>query len=434
MTRMFWGGRLFLAVALLFLAACEGGGDSVDAGPPLTEWPVHGRPGEEPLPVPDSIPINQFCAYLEESICDYQIRCDPTANYQRIESCKNDERLPVFNCLTRWQYPFMEREQMGTLRYDGAAVTACLRALNVAQCIPYHAIEACDFARFTAGQGILGACCFDSSECQSGYCGDRGPNPEPSTRGRCRAKLGAGSGRCFYDSECEDGLRCSGGICANPLAVGEPCRGTGTPCADGAFCVGESGQTLCEPAAPKGMRCDTYAGRFPPCARGLGCEQAEGDRFGICVQNLSENQDCGEELACSPGLRCSVPDPTDGAKCTELQYGAVGDFCEEGGGIARCNTRTYCQVALGSREGVCAAYADLGEACDGRLPCRRGWCRPLDCEDLSQPCSLGREGVCSMYQDLGQPCTSQRQCGVEDAGRFCSSENLCSGASVNRCE
>ena len=183
-----------VAVGLCLLLACPSEETSPDAGPVSTEWPVHGRPGEGPLSVPDTIPVDQFCAFMEESICDYQIRCDPTANYQRIEPCKLDERLPIFNCLTRWQYPFMERQAMGTLRYDGAAVSACLRALNVEQCIPWDQVEACDFARFTQGQGILGACCFDSSECSSGYCGDRGPNPEPSTRGRCRAKLERAAG------------------------------------------------------------------------------------------------------------------------------------------------------------------------------------------------------------------------------------------------
>ena len=151
---------------------------------------------------------------------------------------------------------------MGTLRYDGAAVSACLRALNIEQCIPWDQVEACDFARFTQGQGILGACCFDSSECSSGYCGDRGPNPEPSTRGRCRAKLGEGSGRCFYDSECEPGLRCSGGICASPIAVGEPCRNSGTPCVEGAHCVGERDDTRCEAAAACAVTCSTIAFRL----------------------------------------------------------------------------------------------------------------------------------------------------------------------------
>lgn len=422
------------AVGLCFLLACPSEETSPDAGPVSTEWPVHGRPGEAPLAVPDTIPVDQFCAFMEESICDYQIRCDPTANYQRIEPCKLDERLPIFNCLTRWQYPFMERQAMGTLRYDGAAVSACLRALNVEQCIPWDQVEACDFARFTQGQGILGACCFDSSECSSGYCGDRGPNPEPSTRGRCRAKLGEGSGRCFYDSECEPGLRCSGGICASPIAVGEPCRNSGTPCVEGAHCVGERDDTRCEAAAPRGMRCDLFNNRFPPCARGLGCEQGANDRYGICIPQLQEGEPCGEEVACSQGLRCSVPDPTSGSACTHLDYGDEGDDCEVGSGTSRCNTRTTCQVAPGTRSGVCTAYADLGEACDGRQPCRRGWCRPLDCDDLSQPCSLGRAGTCSAFQDLGDPCTSQGQCGPEDAGRFCSSENVCSGRSVNSCQ
>ena len=53
----------------------------------------------------------------------------------------------------------------------------------------------------------------------------RRPRTQPRAfHGRCRAKLGEGSGRCFYDSECEPGLRCSGGICASPIAVGGPCE------------------------------------------------------------------------------------------------------------------------------------------------------------------------------------------------------------------
>jgi hypothetical protein len=421
-----------MAAALLVFAGCPADDPAPDAGPRQSEWPVHGRPGETPLAVPDSIPVEQFCAYLEESICDYQIRCDPTANYQRIESCKLDQKLPTFNCLTRWQYPFMERQQMGTLRYDGAAVTRCLRALKIEQCI--RQVPECDFAGFTEGLGILGACCFDSSECSSGYCGDRGPNPEPSTRGRCRAKLAQGSGRCFNDSECEAGLRCSGGICAEALALGESCRGVGTPCADGAFCVGERGDERCELAAAMGMRCDIVSTSFPRCARGLGCQQGDEERFGICVAQIQEGEPCGEDLACSSGLRCSVPDATDGARCTQMGYGSEGEYCQIGAGYSRCDTRNTCRVEAGSREGTCVGYSDLGEVCDGRLPCRRGWCRPANCEDLSQNCSLGRPGICVLYQDLGEPCTSVHQCGIEDAGRFCNSQNVCDGATVNACE
>ena len=130
----------------------------------------------------------------------------------------------------------------------------------------------------------------------------------------------------------------------------------------------------------------------------------------------------------------SVPEPSEEAQCTQMRYGEAGDYCQTGQGRSRCNTRTYCAVQPGSREGECVAYPDLDEACDGRLPCRRGWCKPPDCTDLSQPCSLGRAGVCTLYQDLGEACTSTAQCGMADSGRFCSSQNRCSGEAVNRCE
>ena len=428
------GGRSLFAAALVVLAACPEAEGPADAGPRQTEWPVHGRPGEGPLPVPDEVPVEQFCAYVEESFCDFQVRCDPTANYQRIEACRTDETLPTYNCLTTWQYPMQERQAMGTLRYRGDAVSACLRALDIERCIRWDKIPECDFSRFTEGQGILGACCFDSSECSSGFCGDRGPNPEPDTRGRCRAKLGEGSGRCFRDSECEEGLRCAGGLCKTPLPVDSSCVPNAVPCVEGAFCVGPAGSEVCQTPAPMGMRCDRIGREHPPCARGLACEQADGDRFGVCRADRAEGELCDETLACSPGLRCTVANPTDRARCVALTYGTEGEFCEAGQGTDRCDSRHHCSVEVGTRSGVCVPYSDLGENCDGRLPCRRGWCRPLDCDDLSRPCSAGRPGVCSPFQDLGEACGNDTHCGPEDGGRFCSEQGLCSGLTAARCD
>jgi hypothetical protein len=426
--------RLLIAAAALMFIGCEEGQVAADAGPRQTEWSVHGRPGETPLIVADSIPLNQLCANLEESLCDYQIRCDPTANYQRIETCKRDERLPIFNCLARWQYPIEERLASGTLSYHGDRVSTCLRALRLEECVSFSEVPECDFDRFVEGNGILGACCYDSSECQSGYCGDRGPNPEASTRGRCRAKLGDGSGRCFFDSECDDGLRCSGGLCARPLAAAENCRIGATPCAAGLFCVGPIGATTCQASTPIGMRCALSGSSFPPCSRGLGCAHPDGDPFGICIALTGLGEACDESISCSPGLRCSVPDLSDVARCTVMRYGGGGEPCQAGFGVLRCNTRNHCQVEPGSRDGVCASYADLGGDCDGRLACRRGWCRPPDCDDLSALCRLGREGVCVSFQSFDAVCTTTAQCGPDEGGRFCSSEGICAGAQTAVCE
>ena len=78
------------------------------------------------------------------------IRCDPTANYQRIEPCKLDERLPIFNCWTRWQYPHGASG-------DGDCATTLLSgpvcALNVEQCIPWDQVGARDLR--AEGQGSL---------------------------------------------------------------------------------------------------------------------------------------------------------------------------------------------------------------------------------------------------------------------------------------
>ena len=410
-------GRILGVLSLGLLVACPGGEEAPDAGPEEIAQ-VHGRPGEAPLEVPDSVPLDQLCAYLSESKCDFIARCDPTAPFLRVESCRADENIGTARCLGEIQYPIEKRVLAGTVEYRGDRVTECLRALDMEKCLGVDDLPECDPLRFTEGLQPRSGCCFDTSECRDGVCRDRGGGG--TDRGRCGASLSVGASPCFSNPDCESGSTCVRGTCAAQSGEGQGCGPFKADCQEGLHCAGETGSETCQLPAQRGARCGYDDTEFPPCERALACRPVEGRDFGICGDYLQEGESCDEgTIACSPGLRCTSPRGGGRYECTYMSFGGAGEGCENGTGTTRCDSRTWCETQRGETDGQCAAFPGIGEACDGLRDCRNGWCRPSSCSDPGRLCRLGSAGTCEPYLGIEVTCVDSRQCGPIMGGKIC---------------
>lgn len=410
-------GQLFFGLVLGLLTACPGAEEVPDAGPEVLPE-VHGRPGEQALEVPDEIPLDRLCAYVSESICDWIARCDPTAPFLRVESCRADGNIGMAKCLSELQYPIEKRVAAGTVRYHGERAAACLRALDVQSCIGTDRLDACQENAFTEGLQPRSACCFDTSECADGVCRDRGGGG--TDMGRCGAPLSVGASPCFSDPDCEVGATCIRGTCKELSGEGQDCGAFKADCQTGLYCAGDAGAEVCTLPAKRNARCGYENTEFPPCERGLACRPVEERDFGICGDYLQLGENCDEgTIACSPGLRCTSPRGGGRYACTYMEFGGSGDECEVGTGTLRCDSRTWCETEAGSPEGICRAFPEVGEPCTGLRDCRNGWCRPASCTDPGTNCRLGDGGSCEAYLALETQCLDSRQCGPLMGGKIC---------------
>jgi hypothetical protein len=226
---------------------------------------------------------------------------------------------------------------------------------------------------------------------------------------------------------------CDRNTCRVPVPEGSNCSARGVPCAADLFCAGDVGDETCSPAATKGMRCGYDTTNFSPCGVGFTCHPESGRSYGVCKPHLALTEPCDGSIPCSPGLRCSSPRGASRYECTLMTFGALGDECEVGHGTRRCDSRTTCRTTEGGESGTCEAFPDLGEACDGRVPCRTGWCRPEGCSDLQSGCRIGQPGTCEPFLVAAAVCGDTRQCGPAEGGRFCSSARICDGDTIPLC-
>ena len=403
------------------LLACPAPEPTPDAGPTRAAA-FHGRPGETGLAVPDEVPLAELCEALVEVACDFSSRCDPSAPYLRIESCRGDDHQPLHNCMAELQAPIEARVANGTVAYRGDQVSACLRAVSVAQCVGMEDLDVCAWDRFTDGLQPRSGCCYDSTECSDGVCRDRGATGQ-GQQGRCGAPMPAGSSPCFADGDCESGVSCLRGTCRARSAEGQECGQHKADCERGLACVGETGNERCAPHAPFGQRCGIAHNDFPPCLAGLVCVQREGREFGVCGDYLQEGEPCDDRIACSPGLRCSAPQGGGRYACYFYEFGGDGDRCQVGEDVQRCDSRTFCDTPVGDNHGFCSDFPIPGEACDGETahPCRLGWCQPSGCTDpASAACAASRAGTCAPHLSVGDTCVKDSQCGV-GGGKLCKS-------------
>lgn len=269
----------------------------------------------------------------------------------------------------------------------------------------------------------LGEACTPSGECRAddtGYaCDQDGCTQERPglycNAGTCEARPAAGQpctpdGRCAFEHHCEAGTcermprqgelcteddRCAigfecgpDGVCFKPLAPGEPCAGSTTPCSAGHACRPMTG--LCEPIPRRGTACDLD---FPCVAGGPLCD---GARCTIC----SSSSQCFSSEFCAPWGTCIgrvVPSEFP-VNCRGHEWCVDGAFCSTSSGVANC------EWLPGPGE-VCA---DARVAWGSPVPssCAAG----AHCRNADDCYTFGPDCVCDPDPGFGESCAEQ-SCG-----------------------
>jgi len=295
------------------------------------------------------------------------------------------------------------------LVFDGECVDAIAEQAEAAGCetAPSGASHPCrDYCAVFHGDRELGDTCraFDElvSNCEQGLVCSQGRCAEPCTV-LSGAPLGA---RCrdpetgFALDDCADGLWCSPGVgrCVAPPEPGSPCPDAG--CGPDSRCHWET--NTCQPLPGLGESClDSQ------CADDLDCVYDDFGYEATCREpaGLGESCNsvsCGEDLYCDELAVCRGPAAL-GESCryvpcvTELVCDfQLGDTCREPPGVGQlcisgeCADEAACDFTDGV--GTCVAAAPDGEACMGHLECAseycpRGFCEPRpglgdDCSEL----------------------------------------------------
>ena len=267
--------------------------------------------------------------------------------------------------------------EAGSVRYDGARVSACLAGFNGIGCgfqtRRLFTSGACSMV--LEGDVEPGGDCALDEECKgAAFCKRIGE----SCPGTCTELLEAGEA-CTKDDECADGLACPGSVdrCIAPGRLGEACgRVTDAPCAAGLACIGAD-----EDMARAGECSDPeelYAAQL-----GEVCD----------LENLVL---CADELACAIVLPVQTP-----AQLKCMARVELGDACTFGV-PSQCPDGSFCAnvaVSTGDVEGTCVDLPDENDECNtsGGQACTDG----LLC---------GSDNVCREIGRLGDGCTSNEGC------------------------
>jgi hypothetical protein len=261
---------------------------------------------------PEPVAIAELGAELQESICDWAVRCAHAPDRATCERLLDPKSYDTRRA--------QDSVAAGRLAYDAAAAGACVAATAGAHCLATPFTDpACD--RMFAGLIVEGGACTDGFEC-------------------------ADNAQCL-DTTCGD--QCCSGTCGPPrpltgqppelAAIGEPCA-THTDCEVGAYCETDG---RCTPAPDQeGARC------LFGCARGdLYCD----------VDDLQCKAWAGAGAACDPeGVAAPPCDPAwsfcDGV--CRARPGA-GEACDDASRF--CIASTWCDGS------VCRARGDGGESC-----------------------------------------------------------------------
>ncbi len=162
------------------------------------------------------------------------------------------------------------------------------------------------------------------------------------------------------------------------VGLGETC-GPNRACRDGFTCIELDANPVCEEIRERneGERCDDFAARTGPCAEGLTCVSAEGERFGTCRQpgivGIGELCAVDDGLVCADGLTCSAD-----RLCAQPSTVAEGESCSRDG-VLQCEDNFTCEFIgqLGPfclpvetvAEGSICDPADALRPCDANLLC-----------------------------------------------------------------
>lgn len=200
--------------------------------------------------------------------------------------------------------------------------------------------------------------CSSALPCEIGaYCVD----------GTCFA--GDGGAVCGNTEDCDDGLWCDGGLCAEEVESGAPCSFL-QQCPEPETC-------LVPPGAKVGTcaRVDQADAACNNSCYGFVCVQSDPLELGTCVALLDEEgADCSE-FSCNTAFEC--PQATD--QCDPR--GELGDVCSDEDGN-RCKSGPdvssggpFCDNEIsGELTGHCSAPLRDDEPCTRNAQCQSGVC------------------------------------------------------------
>lgn len=462
--------RSLLCLAVFTLAACPGPVEMTDAGPEPADAPALDAPVDasaDTREVPDA-PIaagdltRDYCTPLATQICASAERCGCGAIVP-------GGTLDLSGCVSRWTARCLEAWQPfvdAGAAIDQGAASACVAALETgtpecarpdgasvfAVCAPF-AIEdaalgeACTTPYCGGGagacvggvcvaRGAAGATCDDMFFCGTGLSCNEGtctafqpegglcdteldcappyhcrPNEVSAT---CQLLQGVGV-VCGDATDCEVGLRCEGGVCADAPAT---CLTT-SECGNRSEC---GGLRSCTPR--RGLGSDCREDR--DCEASLYCGDAS-----TCVIRPTNGETCARGTLCAAGLGCTTdggscaPLPVSGAPCA---FGEFGPTCAEGFACLSdtmcgplpvagepCAAGNLCAAGLGCDFGpsgsTCIVPRTEGGSCESDRSCADAFhCGPAGtcAADLpaGAPCSVGNEcsGVCAPSASGGLSC------------------------------
>jgi len=338
----------------------------------------------------------------------------------------------------------------------------CNESADLCQAHPVNEGMLCDDGLF----------CTVSETCQAGACTSGGARDCGYLDGRCsqgvcdEASRGCRAEPINEDATCDDGLYCTEGeTCQSGGCSGgteRDCSAAGDECNDG-VCDEESDVCTSTPG-PDGTECGA---RFctgltwmrQTCVAGActGSELVVGcDDGSVCTTDSCDDVAGCVNTPAAPGTDCGVCSACDrfGACIDDLTQDVDCPFCQECAAAGTCVN----QSAGSDIKSDCAdtEFCNGVETCDGSGGCQAGSnpCTPLDCDEVNDVCfgcvtdddcplcqECGFDGQCAFQLaggDIKDECTQDAcntgncngfgACGVEPAGTDCGTCQACDGS------
>lgn len=374
-----------LVMAILFTAACGGGGTSGDGGDGNDAGAGVG------LDTPEGL-----VEALAIAGCQRGVRCGDVGASEEMQ-CEQDVTANAAKFPRPYTYD--EAVMAKRLAYDAAKAKACVDAVTSSGCSGDEK-NAADEKCVGVLTGLVpnGGACKDNSECMAGYCdlGNNGPG-------------------CM-------------GTCKPFVAAGMKCDPSGVACVDHYYCddatmtclaLHKSGDKCAPGTCESGLHCLNYQAAMPA-ADGGAPDSGVPEKLGTCGL-AALGQPCSNFLDgstnCMAGLYCD--DASDNPICATPV--AAGKACESPGACANglsCTGLTYdSQTFAVTKQGTCSPWADVSKPCDPTANGGNGCPYDTNCDMTSKTCTAA--GV------AGYDCSNDGYC---RDGLYCDGTGKCSPA------
>jgi len=234
--------------------------------------------------------------------------------------------------------------------------------------------------------------CWSDSDCEEGqFCDHSLYDPE------CRDPKPDGS-HCEDDEECLSGW-CSpmGETCGVQPKVGDPC--SSWECTRDAYCLNGSCVARKEP----GARCDPTFYDDAECLAPAICQSGRCRTMPLVCEPARAGETCTFLMVCDADSYCDL---MDSFTCKRRKR--IGQDCADT--LWRANT---CEQGAFCENGTCVAYAELGESCASRT-----------CEPTEGYCA---SGTCAPLKYAGEPCANDSECLGGDCDYWGDDDYRCDG-------